>query len=211
MASTSALLNRSLRARVTPELREAGFEKVDARNGWRWCDNIVLVFKIRAVGNHFSVCTGWPPGSIGVWLGAFYPFAPSSPVKRDDKGRLLPAEYQCHMRSHLDCGLDQTVRVRSLQNRGERQRRDIWWVEPDGSNAEGVASDVAASLSKDGLAWFDRVSDLRATLSMVERERDCLWKYERAAAISEKIGDQERFQRYRALKEAESKRIGWPR
>jgi hypothetical protein len=199
MASTSALLNRSLRAHVTPVLQQAGFEKVDARNGWRWDKNAVLVFNIRAVGNHFSMVTGWPPGSIGVWLGAFYPFAASFPVKSDDRGRPLPAEYECHMRSHLDCGLDQTKRAAALQNRAERDRTDIWWVEPDGSNADEVASDVAAALREHGLPWYARVSDLHVALSMVEAERDCPMKFQRAAALAREIGDQQRLQKYQAL------------
>ena len=58
----------------------------------------------------------------------------------------MPAEYECHMRSHLECGLGQTQRVRSLRNLLERERKDIWWVEPDGSNSEDVASDIAEAV-----------------------------------------------------------------
>jgi hypothetical protein len=207
MASTSALLNRSLRAHVTPVLREAGFEKVEARSARRWEQKAVLVFDIRAVGNHFSMVTGWPPGSIGVWLAAYYPFAATFPVESDEDGRPLPAEYEGHMRSHLDCGLDQSTRLRPLANRAERARRDIWWVEPDGCNADEVARDVAAALGEHGLPWFAQVSDLQTAISMVEAERDCLMKFQRAAALAREIGDRQRLQKYLNLAEAESQRL----
>jgi hypothetical protein len=133
MATTSAVVNLSLRKYVTPLLREAGFQKLDARNGWRWQEKLVSVFNIRAVGGYFSRVTRWPPGSVCVWLGGFYTFT-HQPVwmKFDKKGRLLPTESQCHIRSHLERGLDQAARVRLLRN-PEQKRKDIWWLEPDGS------------------------------------------------------------------------------
>ena len=69
MTSTSATVNRALRAHVAPVLREAGFARIDARNGWRWVDKTVWVVNIRAVGKYFSDVTGWPPGSVRVWRG----------------------------------------------------------------------------------------------------------------------------------------------
>jgi hypothetical protein len=99
MTSTSALLNKPLRARLLPILRKAGFQYMDARNAWLWQDDFIWVFNIRAVGAYFSGVTGWPPGSVGVWLGVFFAFAPRlSGLKIDEKGRLRPPEHACHMR-----------------------------------------------------------------------------------------------------------------
>jgi len=88
VASTSALLNAPLRQHVSPVLRDSGFQTVDARNGWRADGDFVSVFKIRAVGSYFSQSTGWPPGSVCVWLGVFLTFAPRPPgIKADKLGR----------------------------------------------------------------------------------------------------------------------------
>jgi hypothetical protein len=66
MPSISAIVNRSLRKHVVPLLRETGFGKVDARNGWLWRPKIIWVFAIRAVGGQFNFPFGggWPPCSI---------------------------------------------------------------------------------------------------------------------------------------------------
>lgn len=209
MTSTSAIVNRSLRAAVSPVLRDLGFEKVDARNGWRWLDKVIWVFNVRAVGSYFSSATGWPPGSVGVWLGAFYPFMPADrPTKADDHGRLVPAEYHCQMRSHLDCGLRQEEWTSRLRNPAERRRTDLWWVEPDGSNAAAVAADIAHALRSAGEPWFTHHSDLRMTLAEVERGRNCYDKYDRAALLAREIGDEERLGRYASLAVTEAARIG---
>jgi hypothetical protein len=211
MTSTSAIVNRSLRATVSPLLREIGFENVDARNGWRWLDKVIWVFNIRAVGNNFSEVTGWPPSSVGVSIGAYYTFMPSEhPIKFDDHGRHVPPENICQMRTHLVCGLQQQDRTSGLQNPAERRRSDLWWVDPDGSNAAIVATDIAHSLRSAGAPWFTRHSDLSATLAEVERERDCFMKFDRAALLAREIRDLDRLSRYAALALAESARIGRP-
>jgi hypothetical protein len=103
---------------------------------------------------------------------------PQSPsIKRDKKGQLLPAEYECQMRSNLECGRDQTRLVQSLRNPAERRRKDLWWVASDGTDAEQVAKDIATSLSATGFQWFSRVSNLEAALTMVEAGHDCFTKF----------------------------------
>jgi hypothetical protein len=199
-ASTSAVVNRALRTAVSPLLRQLGFDKVDARNGWRWLDKSIWVFNIRAVGNYFAETTGWPPGSVGVWLGVYYTFMPAdAPTKPDADGRLHPAEHACHMRTHLEAALDQGKWTTRLRNAAERRRADIWWVEPDGSNAAPVAMDIARAIERVGVGWFERQSDLATALREVEGERDCLSKFDRAAFLAREIGDQARWQKYAAL------------
>jgi hypothetical protein len=209
MISTSALLNKALRQHVAPLLREAGFGHVDARNAWSWGEDCIWVFSVRAVGNYFSQVTGWPPGSVGVWLGVFFTFTPQPPgLKVDGRGRLCPPEHMCHMRSHLDCGLDQSARARALRSPAERQRTDIWWVEPDGDHAGEVAQDIARSLRKHGLDWFKHVSDLPSALASVEATHDCFVKFSKAALLAKRIGDEDRWRKYDGLAEAEARRIG---
>jgi hypothetical protein len=209
MTSTSAIVNRALRAHVAPILREAGFAKIDARNGWRWLDRTVWVFNIRAVGNYFSGVTGWPPGSVGVWLGVFYSFMPTDlRVTVGNEGQPLPAEHLCQMRSHLEPTLDQSQHLERLPNPAERHRKDIWWIEPDGSNAASAAADIASALTRQGIPWFKAHSNLVATLSEVESSRDCFVKFDTAALLAREVGDRAKLLKYAERADAESRRIG---
>jgi hypothetical protein len=114
------------------------------------------------------------------------------------------------MRSHLDCALDQEAKVRTLSNPAERHRRDIFWVDADGTNAGVVADAVAAALRADGLAWFSRMASVEAALRDVEASHDCFAKFDKAALMARELGDDERRQRYAALADAEAQRIGQP-
>ena len=209
MATTSQIVNQSLRHYVSPLLRKADFQTVDARNGWHWRDKVICVVNVRAVGNYFSGVTGWPPGSVNVSLGILYPFVPHwTSIKRDKQGRLQPKDHYCHMRTQLECGRDQTHLVQSLRNPAERRRKDLWWIDPEGRDAEEVAQDIAISLHKDGLPWFSRFSNLEVALEKFEAWSDSFNKFVIAAFLARELGDTERWQKYDSLAETEAQRIG---
>jgi hypothetical protein len=209
MVSTSGLLNKPLRARVVPILREAGFQHAEARKAWSWRNDCICVFNIRAVGSYFSDVTGWPPGSVCVWLGVFFTFAPRpTGVKSDPQGRPRPAEHVCHLRSHLVRSMDQSSRTRHLKSSPERKRTDIWWVQSEGENADEVAGDIATSLLREGLPWYARVSNLEDALELAEGEHDCFVKFVKVALLARRLGDHERWRKYDELAEAEARRIG---
>lgn len=211
MTSVSGIINKDLRRVVSPALRAAGFDHVDARNGWAWRANLIWVFNIRAVGRYFSEVTGWPPSSVGVWLGIFYMFMPElrpDGLKTDKNGRLMPAEAMCHMRTHLETRIDQGGLTRKFPNPAERRRRDIWWVDPDGGNAYEVAQDIAGVFTARGLPWLDKHSDPRSALAEICTERDCYHKYYRVLHLARFVGDQAVERKYSALEEKERLRIG---
>ncbi len=216
MPSTSAIVNRALKMRVTPLLRKVGFDKVEARKAWHWRQDLVWVFTIRAIGGNLGDRI-WPPSSVIVLLGVFYRFFPQVPphvsaskviLQTDHQGRPQPAADVCHMCAHLECGLDQSKRTQDSPNRAEQKRRDIWWVDPDGANADEVASDIAISLFEYGIPWYERVSNLNEALALVEIERDSFSKYSRAFFFAREVGDQAREQRFGELARSEARRIG---
>jgi len=189
---------------------QAGFQKIDARKSWHWQDRSIWIYDVRAIGNYFSQVTGWPPGSVGVWLSVYFTFAPQpAGMKLDKLGRWLPPEHMGHMRMHLDCRLDQSRLVRHFSNPTEQRRTDLWWVDPDGENADEVAGDIAVSLFDQGLPWFRNVSDPRTALELVTADpRGSLIKFQKAAFLARELGDEEAWRSYDYLAEAEAVRLG---
>jgi hypothetical protein len=203
-------IDKVLRRRLSPILREHGFTKVSARKSWGWHTHSVWVLQIRAVGNYFSQVTGWPPMSVCVWTGVYYDFIPftgHTPPKIDSKGRLIPDELYCHMRSHLSCTLDQRVYTKELTLPAERSRNDIWWFETDGSNMTAAVENIAQCFVGEGEQWFPRHTDLPATFASIERERDCYVKYYRAKYFARHLGLDEQYRLYADLAEKEGARI----
>jgi hypothetical protein len=204
-------VNKILRRVLIPVLRQHGFTKTENRHNWGWHGPCTWVLDIRAVGGYFSGVTGWPPMSVGVWLGVFYDFIPEEipdTVKRSSDDLPLPREYDCHLRSQVNCSLNQSKFTRSLSNPAERKRSDLWWIEPNGSNVEDVAEDIARQFLTEGLPWFERITDLNAAYEEIQQERDCYHKFIRAAAFAKHLGYNEANREYAKRLRQEAERIG---
>jgi len=204
-------IDKLLRKYLSPILRENGFAKVTARKAWGWQDHWFSVLQIRAVGKYFSDVTGWPPMSVCAWTGVYYDFIPfegHTPPRRDEKGRLVPDEAYCHMRSHLSRCLDQSRFTDQLSNPAERARKDIWWFERDGSNIEETVEDIALRFVSEGKPWFERYTDLSKTLADIEAERDCYKKFYKAEHFAKQLGLEAKHKMYAERRVQEKARIG---
>jgi len=204
-------INKVVRHVLSPVLRQHGFTRVQTRKNWGWHGPCTWVLEICAVGSYFGYVTGWPPMSVAVWLGVFYDFIPaefSGTVKVDSDGKPLPREYQCHMRSHLACTLDQSRYKLRLDNPAERARNDLWWIEPDGSNVEGVIQAIMEQYLVAGLPWFERQADLPAIYTEIQQEPESVWKFWRAAAFASQLQLEAEYRKYRELMIQEAQRIG---
>ncbi len=202
-------INKVIRKSLSPILKENGFNKVNTRNNWRWIDQCIWVLKVSAVGNYFSDVTGWSPMSIHVNLGIYYVFIPSEEdeIKKGINGELLPKEYQCHLREELNCKLDQSNYISHLDSPAERNRNDIWWVEPDGSNIDEVIKDIGKSFVEDGLNWYINNTDLETAFANIENQHNGYNKYYKAKYFAEYLKHKAKLDMYNHLFEQEKKLV----
>ena len=193
-------VNKEIRRVLSPALKEVGFSKTNTRHNWGWRDSSIWVLDITSVGSYFSDVTGWPPMSVHVELGIYYDFIPMDwEVNRGTKDELLPRAHQCHLRKSLLCTLDQTPRTESLDNPAEWQRKDLWWIEPDGSNVEEVVRDIKRAFLKDGFMWLLKNLDLAAALEEVESDYDSYYKFYSAKHLAERLNDGLKYEKYDRL------------
>lgn len=207
---TSPEINKFLRKHLSPLLRESGFTKVAARKAWAWKGHSIAALQVRAIGSYASDVSGWPPASVCVWTGVYYDFIPFKewPPKHDDKGRLIPDESYCHMRSHLSCSLDQSHFTKHLSNPAERVRKDVWWFERDGSNMELAVENIALAFLTEGRQWFDRYTEPANALAYLKTQRDCYVKFYQAEYLTQHLGLHAEHKIYQEKRIREQIRIG---
>ena len=129
---SSPEINKVIRQRFSPILRQNCFTQVKTRLNWGWDGPCTMVLIVRAVGGYFSDVTGWPSMSLNVQLGVWYDFIPSDyshGVKTISNWRPLPQDHECQERSHLNIGLDQRLHTQWLINPAEQVCTDLWWVQ----------------------------------------------------------------------------------
>ncbi len=164
-------VNRELRRRIRPQLREAGFSRFTARTAWRYDDLGIDVVNFQSFNSHLAESISCTTYSFSLNLGRYLHAVPGAvgprPPRQKD-GDLLPAEYECHFRGRLHRGFVQP----------ELERRDTWYIDPEGRYLEPAMDDVSECLHSEGWAWFGRLHDPEEVLAILlgrEAETDRLW------------------------------------
>jgi hypothetical protein len=147
----NSLVNRILRECIWPLLKEHGFATFTQRTSWRHTADRIDVVDFRPVGADRAHVLGCTPFSFSINLGIFFlaippQFGPDSIKRRVNV--LLPQESLCHFRHPLTkARLD-----------AEGTRPDIWYIDPQGSNAMAVVQEAATDLVQQAIPWFARYS-----------------------------------------------------
>jgi len=124
-----------------------------------------------------------------------WPALDQEPVKRLKDGRPHPVLRDFQVSVDLDCPS------------APCQSRAIWRVEQNGGRLTGVLADVKNAILTEGLAWLGKMGDWLAALQeldeRIERasqaKTDCRDEYYAAFYLADKVGDQDKKEKYGAL------------
>jgi hypothetical protein len=137
-------------------------------------------------------------------VGVNYPSVPNpwsdqTPVDKDG----FPQSMDVHLQL---CG-DVSLQPRKGLNSAEAARRDIWWVEPDGSNLDLAVRDLTASFEVQGVPWFEAWGSLEAALqASLREERDYPGRTWRIYSLAKELGNSEILHSYLGALEKQ-----WPK
>ena len=154
----AAIVNKEIRAVVRPFLQTHGFRAFTPRTAWRYATaSRVEVVNFQSFNSHLAEGVGCTTYSFGVNLGIYLLAVPHhagrEPKRAGDE--LRPEEWQCHIRLHLERGLDQP----------ELPRRDIWYIDEPGRYLAPAVRDARRGIAEVGLPWFERWADDGAVLA----------------------------------------------
>jgi len=159
---SSREVNAALRSLVWPVLREWGFSERTQRTAWSYREGCIAVVNFQSFNSYLAEGLGATTFSFAVNLGVHVLCSTKwldYQVKVKD-GKLRPVEWACDVRRHLEKTISQE----------ELERRDVWYVRPDGSNVTETVDDARSVLLTTGVAWLDEFSDLERILAFVENE-----------------------------------------
>lgn len=168
----SRAVTREICEVILKPLASIGFDRRTSRSAWRQRGEHVEVVNFQSFNAYLADTIGCTTFSFAVKLGLWPLYIPPRDSLKTDAGRVLPAEYQCPIRRHLQKRLKQI----------DLPRKDIWLVERDGSNLTRAVADAAAVLREDGLAWFDALRTPEAVAVLLEdhdEDMDGTWGFGR--------------------------------
>jgi hypothetical protein len=164
---SSRQVNAEIKRKVWPALRAAGFDKFNARNGWRHASDSIAVVNFQSFSSHHAERNKCTSFSFCVNLGVYYPCVHDTPwaAKWPVLYRVRPSEppeFGCHARLHLEKRIAQP----------EYPHLGIWYVRPDGSNLVDVIEDALSVIVDIGLPWLEKVTRLPYALAEYQRPRE---------------------------------------
>ena len=151
-----------IKKEIWPLLRHHGFAEFSTKRAWRRLPGQIHVVNFQSFNSYLAERVGCTTFSFALNIGIYFLAIPLiEPVRRGNDPTVKPQEYQCHFRHSLSKEIEQPV----------LPRRDVWYVEPDGSNLKETLSDALAVLEQEGLPWFKKFESLEEVLRLLmERE-----------------------------------------
>jgi hypothetical protein len=162
----SAQIDKAIRKILFPVLKDQGFLKVKIRNSWRYNEKCIWVFNLRVSNQHYPPLT-----TIFIFQGIYYTFLADANFlpKTDKEGRLIPEEWRGHVRNTLLLEkVDQTFFTEMLDYPSDYQRKDAWFIKPDGSNIETAIEDIKSAFLNQGLKWFNDFTNLEYAFNAID-------------------------------------------
>lgn len=161
------LIRTRIAARMQEACRQCGF-CVDQDLTFRdWGQHVVRIIHVgfftTAQAAYFKSTTA----SFTVALGVYFNF--------DGHEQPKPKEFEAHLRGNVLRGYHQT---NPLDLRGfslfhpERWRRDVWWVDKDGGNADKIADMAAAQIGNQAMTWLKTYSNIDYALNHIRKKKE---------------------------------------
>jgi hypothetical protein len=204
MAATPHTLTSELRKKLFPVLTRHAFAPIKPRIAYRSTADSTCILSFRCVGAYFSKSTGFPSQSMMVTAGMYYPGIPNPfgfPAELDKDG--LPNSMEVML--PLEGDVSRQPR-RGLRNAAEEVRKDIWWIQPDGSNLGEAIGDIAIAVEQQALPWFGQwdtlASALESSLAAARLYPGRTW---RTYCLAKRLGRTDVVEAYRPRLEKE-----WP-
>lgn len=172
-------------------MREHGFV-VRGRSARRYWDDAVDVINFQSFTSHQATVMGVSTFSFQLNLGVWPTFLPERrEIRRDDRERPLPEEYECAFRHIVFPTVDAPRRKRSLNPFAFRplpKPAGIWAIAEDGSNAAECAVDARSGIESQALPWFETLRTPEQMEVALERDADSPMRHYLVGFVAARTG-----------------------
>lgn len=97
----SKAVNKEIRGRIWPLLKDIGFSRFTPRTAWRYNDGKIDVLNFQSFNAYNASVMGVSTFSFCVNLGSFLIYVPPQWPPKVKGGHLMPNEAECHFRRRL--------------------------------------------------------------------------------------------------------------
>lgn len=156
-------LQKRIKDSLSDCCRSIGFNIEASPTFYNAKNDIIRILHIDFLNRRHAEYFNSNTASFTINLGVFFNF--------EGKISFYPKEYEAHIRGHIIKDFRQTnpmdLKGFSLFH-PEKRRRDIWWVESDGSNLDYLLTNAGRLLKAKAVRWLDKYSDIDYVIYFLE-------------------------------------------
>ncbi|KQC12296.1 MAG: hypothetical protein APR63_02840 [Desulfuromonas sp. SDB] len=142
---------------------DKNFKSTHPQTFHRFTPDVIEIFSIKFLDKHNAAYFNTNTASFSLNLGIYFNF--------EEKSEFHPQEYHAHIRGCLTRNFYQKhpmdLNGFSLFH-PERFRRDLWWVDGDGSNLKSVTVNAVKRINTKADPWFNRHSKVDYVLKYLK-------------------------------------------
>jgi len=162
-------VNKQIRRKIKPILKQVGFDKSTSRSFWRHRDDKVNVITFESFNSYEALTMKCTTFSFAIRLGIYFECIPEHKKYVSVKdGFVLPHEAGCHLRRTLQKSIKQKHSKGGLVPHDE----DYFYVNADGSDLDVLIDDARTQIESEALPWFDKYDDMEVFLHTLLEERE---------------------------------------
>jgi hypothetical protein len=164
LATDSRIVTREIRRCVWPDLKARGFDHFTGRTAWRHSRAKIDVVNFQSFNSYLANGVGCTPHSFALNLGCYFPVIPSAGATPESRSVLLPQEFHCHIRLHLEKSIEQP----------ELERPSVWLIGSDGRYLPESIADATKAILERGLPLLEKFADYEVLLDYLLNDDELL-------------------------------------
>ncbi len=154
----SRVVAREIKNEIWPLLRREGFTRFSPKTAWRYTAEQIHVVNYQSFNSYRAGSLDCTTFSFCLNLGIFFRAVPfKCQITKGLDPSVRPQAADCHFHLQPLKNIEQPI----------LERRDIWFVEPDGRNLLQCLEDSRNAIVREGLPWFERFKSLEYVLALL--------------------------------------------
>ena len=155
-------VTKAINSKIRPFLKGKGFKNYSGRTYWRYGEDQIDILNFQSFNSYNADVIGCTTYSFALNLAVTLNYIPFEHAVKEKNGLSRPEEYQGHFRKHITKGLQQS----------ELERKDIWYVQENGTNLTEVIEDAGIQIAGDGLGWFEQFDSKQNVLKILTSDNE---------------------------------------
>ena len=158
----SNIVSKEINFYIKPFLKKNGIDKWTNRVFGKSFEDRINIIEFQSFNAYNAAILGCTSFSLSIKLSCFLKYIPTETEIKYKNSEPRPREEQGHFRAHITKSIYQPELI----------RKDIWYINNEGSNLKDIMIDCCQQLEKSGIDWFNQFDSKEKVFNILNNETE---------------------------------------